>query len=340
MNTVTARLKPHGLLAIENEMARQMDDALASYHHAKKQASEIATSLRETGQLLMLGMGASHAVGRAMEPYYRALGIDAVAVPMSEQLASPLSLKHKTILVSSQSGESAEVVRWLRDIGPTKSTFALSLDAHSTLAKSVPSLIAAGGIEVAFAGTRSLTLTFALHLAVLTELGQPPEASLAIIQKPLQADISKALDLFENVKAIVTSGRVLQGVAEAIALGLMELSRIPAFALEGGQLRHGPMEMLGPDVGVVLFRAQEPAAVLVAGMAQSAHSAGSKVIVFDATGEDPIPNVLTVRLAAASGLAAIFAILPTAQHFMVAFASARVPDVGTPKRSSKITRDE
>lgn len=332
--------RPSGLLTIEYEMARQMEDALTSFKNAKERATLVAASLRETGQLLMLGMGASHAVGRAMEPCYRALGIDAIALPISEQLASPLSLHQKTVLIASQSGESAEVVRWLTSISATHSIFGLSLDAKSTLALRVTSLVGAGGPEVAFAATRSLTLTFALHLAVLAELGISPEASLAAIENPVVSEIGKALDAFRTVSAVVTSGRILQGVAEAIALGLMELSRIPAFALEGGQLRHGPMEMLGPDVGVILFRAQETGAALVAGMAQSAHSAGSKVIVFDALGEEPIPNVLTVQLPAASGLAAIFSILPNVQRFLLAFAATRVADVGIPRRSSKITRNE
>ncbi len=46
----------------------------------------------------------------------------------------------------------------------------------------------------------------------------------------------------------------MQGVAEAVALGILELARMPSFALEGGQLRHGPVEALGPRLGVVFVR--------------------------------------------------------------------------------------
>ena len=86
----------------------------------------------------MLGMGASHAVGRAMEPHYRACGIDALALPVSEQLGAPLPLAMRTVLVASQSGESAEVVRWLRDAARPADTFGLTLDAGSTLAPRQP----------------------------------------------------------------------------------------------------------------------------------------------------------------------------------------------------------
>ena len=74
-----------GRAAIEREMARQSDDAIASFEGAGAQATSVAQAIQSTGRLLMLGMGASHAAARIVEPLYRALGIDAVALPLSEQ---------------------------------------------------------------------------------------------------------------------------------------------------------------------------------------------------------------------------------------------------------------
>ena len=256
--------KPAGLIAIEKEMARQNADAIASFEAAAPLAVTIAQSLRKTGRLLLLGMGGSHAVGRAVEPLYRSLGIDAVALPLSEQLGQPLPLVGKTILVTSQSGESAEVLRWFAEAGVRADTFGLTLEGGSTLARTVPSLVGAGGTENAFAATRSLTVSFALHLAVLSALGEDPAEALAILNAESKPDVDAAVAALSDVSAVVTSGRRMQGVAEAIALGLTELSRIPCFSLEGGQLRHGPMEMLGPKVGVVLFRAKDATSELVA----------------------------------------------------------------------------
>lgn len=332
--------KPAGLIAIEKEMARQNADAIASFEAAAPLAATIAQSLRKNGQLLLLGMGGSHAVGRVMEPLYRSIGIDAIALPLSEQLGQPLSLSGRTVLVTSQSGESAEVLRWFNEAGVRPDTFGLTLEASSTLARTVPSLVGAGGTENAFAATRSLTVSFSLHLAVLGALGENPAASLEILKSQRQPQIDAAIAALSGVTAIVTSGRRMQGVAEAIALGLTELSRIPCFSLEGGQLRHGPMEMLGPNVGVVLFRDKGPTAELVGRMALSAQEAGSPVVLFDASEETPIDGAVTVDVGVASGMAAIFALLPAAQFFMLGFAGARVADLGTPVRSTKITRSE
>jgi fructoselysine-6-P-deglycase FrlB-like protein len=340
MNMTAERPRPAALAAIDREMTRQHADAIASYEAAQPMATRAAASLKRTGRLLLIGMGGSHAVNRAVEPLYRALGIDTVAMPLSEQLGQPLPIAGRTIFVTSQSGESAEVVRWFNETGGTEETFGLTLEGSSFLASAAPSLIGTGGTELAFAATRSLTVTFALHLAILATLGDDPDAAIAALKTPEDHDIAAALTALENVATIVTSGRRLQGIAEALALGLTELSRRPCFSLEGGQLRHGPMEMLGPEIGVVLFRGFDETAGLVTAMATSAVETGAPVILFDASGEAAVAGAVTIRFAPATGLAAIFAMLPVAQRLMIAFADARVENAGTPVRSTKITRSE
>jgi fructoselysine-6-P-deglycase FrlB-like protein len=332
--------RPAGLAAIDHEMARQHADALASFENAAANAEKIAASLKRTGRLLLLGMGGSHAVGRAVEPLYRAHGIDAIAVPLSEQLGQPLPLNGRTVLVTSQSGESAEVVRWFAEAGGLPDTFGLTLEEESFLGRTVPCLVGAGGTELAFAATRSLTISFALHLAVLAALGDDPAAALAALHNPEERDIGEALSALADVATVVTSGRRLQGLAEALALGLTELSRRPCFSLEGGQLRHGPMEMLAPETGVILFRGADPTAPLVTAMATSVVEAGAPVVLFDSSGAAPVAGAVTLAFRPASGLAAVFAMLPVAQRLMVAFADARVDNAGTPLRSTKITRSE
>ena len=334
------KTRPAGLAAIDREMARQHADAIASFEAVTDMAAKAAASLKRTGKLLLLGMGGSHAVSRAVEPLYRAAGIDAIALPLSEQLGQPLSLEGRTIFVTSQSGESAEVLRWFDETGGNADTFGLTLEGSSFLARSAPSLVGAGGTELAFAATRSLTVSFALHLAIFTALGQDPASAMAVLRAPLTLDIEPALTALADVATVVTSGRRLQGVAEALALGLTELSRRPCYSLEGGQLRHGPMEMLGPSIGVVLFRGNDPTAGLVTAMAVSAAETGAPVIVFDGSQEAPVPGCVTLRFEPESGLAAVFQMLPVAQSLMIAFADARVENAGTPVRSTKITRSE
>jgi fructoselysine-6-P-deglycase FrlB-like protein len=232
------------------------------------------------------------------------------------------------------------VLRWYDETGGHAETFGFTLENGSFLARAAPCLVGHGGTEQAFAATRSLTVSFALHLAILKALGADSAQAVDALENPQEPAIREALAALSGVRSVVTSGRRLQGLAEAIALGLTELSRVPCFSLEGGQLRHGPMEMLSPDVGVVLFRSDDATADLVTAMAISVVDAGARLVVFDASGRPPVPGAATIAFPPSTGLAAVFAMLPAAQRLMIAFAEARVADAGTPVRSSKITRSE
>ena len=332
--------KPAGLVAIEREMARQRKDALSSFTDAEERASAVAASIRRTGRLLLLGMGASHGLNRAVEPLFRGHGVDAVALPLSEQLDQPLSIEGRTVIVTSQSGESAEVVRWLKAAEPGADAFGLTMDAGSTLARSLPSLLGAGGVETAFAATRSTFVGVALHAAVLSALGTGPAPFLQALRTPTDPGIADAVAALAGVRSIVTSARRLQGLAEVLALGLTELSRLPCFALECGQLRHGPMEMLGPEVGAVFLCGDDATGELVRGLAEAVAATGAPTIVLDASGRAPATGAVTVDAGRHDGIAALASLLPIAQRLMIGVAATRVADVGTPVRSQKITRTE
>jgi fructoselysine-6-P-deglycase FrlB-like protein len=336
----TGNITGEGLLAIDREMARQHDDALASFAAATDLAARIADALRLRRRAILLGIGGSHAVNRMVEVEYRALGIQALALSLSEQLYSPLDLSDSVVIVTSQSGESAEVHRVLPDVTGHASSYGMTLEPNSTLGRSLPSLIGAGGAEQAFAATRSLTITLALHLSVLAALGLDPGAALDILRTRPRLDVTEAVKLLKPCKAIVYSGRALRGLAEAVALSTTELARMPAYALEGGQFRHGPLEMLGLELGAVHFCADEPAMSLVAGLAHDTVSGGSPTLVVDTSGSDTIHADLIMRLPRASGIASILSMLPTAQRLAIGLAGQRVSDVGIPLRTTKITRSE
>jgi fructoselysine-6-P-deglycase FrlB-like protein len=341
MTTRTPNPNPGpGLLALHAEMARQHADARQSYDGNGAVAAKIATALRANRSLVLLGMGASHAVNRMVEPAYRALGIQAISLPLSEQLYAPLDLARSVVIVTSQSGESVEVIRLFDTLGKHDGVFGLTLEAGSSLAESCPSLVGTGGTERAFAATRSLLISLALHQRVLSELGDNSASALSALDQPEMPDLAPALAALEGVDALVFSGREMRGLAEAAALGAMELGRLPAQALEGGQFRHGPLEILGSQVGVILAKADEATADLVDGLAKLCVAAGSPTVVLDASGGTPVAGTVHLPVRKAAGVAAALALLPPAQKLVIELADARVPNVGTPVRSGKITREE
>lgn len=332
---------PTGLELIRAEMARQHADAIETLARNTEPARVVAASIESTKRLVLLGMGGSHYVNRIAEPLYRAQGVDATALVPSEVLRAPLPSGRRTVLLTSQSGGSGEILRYLERAVPGEERFGMTLNGDSGLARAVPSLVAAGGAEKAFAATRSMTLTLAMHGAILRALGVDAAPMVRVFEKPERRPVDAAVERLAPCKAVVYSGRgVLAGVAEAAALGLMELARIPAFALEGGQFQHGPLETLGAGVGVVLFRPAGADAPAAARLVEAAHAAGSPVVVFDVSGEAAVEQAVTIAVPKAEGLAAAAALFPAMQETMVGVALRRVERVGEPVRSTKVTDGE
>ena len=330
-----------GLSLIHAEMRRQYDDARRSLENAGDVAAEIAASVRRTGRVRLLGMGGSHCVNRTAEAVLRVYGHDVAAVVASEALYAPFpDTKPVTRLLTSQSGESGEIVRIL-DGEDLDDTFGLTLDADSRLARRVPSLVGHGGAEVAYAATRSLTISLALMAAVAEALGHPQYGARAVLESSPAASIEAASATLMDCDAVIFCARgALNGIAEAGALGLLELARMPAFALEGGQFRHGPIEVLRPGIGIVLLRADDETVDLFSGLAAICVGAGVTPVVFDASGREPLEGCVTLQLTAAAGFAAALATLPYLQALLIEIAKTRVEHVGEPIRSQKVTSSE
>ncbi len=319
-------------------MDRQHADALASIAANARMAAEIAGSIRRTGRLTLLGMGGSHWINRTAMFMYRQAGIEVQAEVLSEALHCPLPDVPRTVILTSQSGGSGEISHYLDRPVQSEERFGLTLNPDSILAKRIPSLIGAGGVELAFAATRSILISQALHVAVLGALGMKVDDALAVLKNPPTASIAKAVALLANCPMIIFSGRSeLQGVAENAALCLMELARMPTFALEGGQFRHGPMELITPVTGVVLLRPRGLTASLTADLAKTCVAIGCPVVVFDLSGEPAIAGVETIALPKLADFAATFAVLPILQALIVEIAAGKVAEFGVPLRSKKVT---
>ncbi|MDW6022560.1 aminotransferase [Mesorhizobium sp. BAC0120] len=320
-------------------MSRQHADALASLRSNTGMAERVAASVAKTGKLLLLGMGASHYANRIAEPLYRQLGSEAWASTAADQLHSPLPPALRTVIIVSQSGESGEIPELVRGLADDEHSFGMTLDASSTLGRSLPCLVGAGGSEVAFAATRSLTVTLALHAAVLSAIGGSDGGAAASLLSPPAAAVDEALHALVNKPVMVVSGQgVFRGLAETSALMITELARMPALGFELGQFRHGPLELLSPDIGVVVLRGAEENSAAMQRVAQAVSGAGSTPVIFDCSGERPLPGAVTIALPRLQGLGAVLAMLPSLQRLIIEIAARKVARVGEPVRSTKITR--
>jgi fructoselysine-6-P-deglycase FrlB-like protein len=328
-----------GLALLEAEMTRQQRDALASIPTNAEIVGRIAASAVRNQRLLLVGMGASHYANRIVEPLYRRLGIDAWACTAADLMHAPPPATARTVIFVSQSGESGEIVELLKREAPEEDRFGVTLDGSSTLGRALPCLVGVGGAEMAFAATRSLVITLALHAGVLAALAGADQGVADSLQHLPEPPLDDALAALAGKTAIVFAGRgVFRGVAEAGALMLMELARMPALGFEIGQFRHGPLELLSPEIGVVLLCGESDRAA-VASLAQAAADAGTTPVILDCSGGRPVGAAAAVNFPPRRELAAVFAVLPSLQRLVISIAARKVDRVGEPIRSTKITRE-
>lgn len=323
------------------EMGRQRADALETIARLRPQASSHAALIADAGRLVLLGMGGSHWINRAAEPHYRALGIDATAHVLSETMRAPLADRGQVRIVTSQSGASGEIVRYFDEHPASDRTIGMTLDPDSPLAKNSQAMVGAGGVETAYAATRSLVVTLAMHAVLLEALGADIHGFEDALHAEDEIDTAAAEDALAGCRNAVIVGRgPIQGVADAAALSFMELARIPVLGLEAGQFRHGPFEMVDRDSAVIFLRGSGGEGDNIDGIAGECVDAGLRPVVFDFSGEDAIGGCLTVRLPARTGLAAAASALMSVQKAIVAAAARMVEDVGVPLRSKKVTSGE
>lgn len=329
-----------GLELIQSEMVKQHADASASLEANKTSAEKIAKALQGRNRLILLGMGGSHFSNHCAEVEYKTLGLDATALLISEVLYYPLPDSPRVALISSQSGESGEIIQYLKKPSGLEERFGLTLNGESTLAKTIPSLVGVGGPELGFAATRSFSISLALHAALLEALGANQDHVRDVLKNPPLPDVTNAIETLSNVETIAFVGRnTLQGIAEMGALAMTELARITAIAYEGGAFRHGPLESLRPGLGAIFFRAADATAQHTKELVEICLQAGMKPVVFDTSGEANISDAVTIRFPKLTGLAASLAVLQPLQMLVLALAGQRVQNVGEPVRSSKVTRE-
>lgn len=231
--------------------------------------------------------------------------VTASASPSVESIyAVPLRLRGALYLVISQSGASPDLLRSAaaaRAAGARVVALVNVMDSPlATLADTVIPLQA--GPETSVAATKSFigALGAVLHLvahwrrdaALIGALQKLPgqlERAFALDWSPLVAQLADAHDLF-----VLGRGYGLAAAQEA-ALKLKETCALHAEAFSSAEVRHGPMELVGPRLPVVLFAQEDDALAGTLKAAADFRTRGARVWTAapGVSGPDALPIVPT-----------------------------------------------
>ena len=154
-------------------------------------------------------------------------------------------------LAVSQSGGSPDIVaaaEALRDGGA--SVVALTNTPGSPLAEAIQRTVPLdAGAERAVAATKSFVASVAAGLrlvALWTGDGALADATMRLpdaLSSAMAADMTETIDVLSATDRLLVLGRgPALGTAGEVALKAMELCEVPALALSGAEVRHGPMQ--------------------------------------------------------------------------------------------------
>ena len=309
--------------------------------------------------LVFTGMGSSyHACYPAIVELARA-GIPAIHVDSAEllhfraQMLSPAT----SLVAVSQSGESAEIVRLARRIregaGATPlvsvtngtgntlaglSDVAFDTDAGDEAGPSTMTFAAALVALAAVAGT--LTGSDPLHVTdrVTTEA---EAAATAIDRLVLDASLPGRMKAWHAGRgSTVILGRGSdRAAAEMAALTIKEAVGIPVESLETAQFRHGPLELAGPDLAVLMIATEAETVDLDLRFSSELAEAGARVLAVTAGRRTPV-GVSSVDIGSLSGPIVPAAAVVPAQLLAWRLAAAHGREPGAYYRASKVTTVE
>jgi glucosamine--fructose-6-phosphate aminotransferase (isomerizing) len=213
----------------------------------------------------------------------------------------------------SQSGESAELVK-LVDRLPAERPLvaAVTNGSDNTLARAADIALDTGAGEE----HGPSTMTFAAALAVLDALvGDPPFERAALEMERLLAGAEQTADhLCEWIDGRPTLALVGRGSARAAAemgaLTLKEAARFPAESLQAAQFRHGPLELAGPRLAVMVVATEPRTRDLELRLAEELARADAAVLVISQDGEAPDGCESVTVGPLENGLAAAAATIP------------------------------
>jgi len=233
-----------------------------------------AARLSQVKRIIIVGCGTSYHAGlagrNAIERWAR-IPVD-VEVASEFRYREPIIEEGTLVLGISQSGETADTLAAMRLARTHGATVIAVTNAQASQATrdSDGALFTRAGLEIGVAATKTfvaqVVLLYELALRLAEVRGSQPGAVLADLQWALD-ELPELIDqvlasvdqpIHELAERLARSsfflylGR-LSGLPVALegALKLKEISYVPTDAYAAGEMKHGPIALLGPDTPVV-----------------------------------------------------------------------------------------
>ena len=328
--------------------------ALEETHRRLQSSPALDTLARHLGEgwyqrVVLTGMGSSHHGLHPLQVRLIEVGVPAVMVESSELLHYQWRLlEERTLLVLvSQSGRSAEILRLLEETRGRLETIGVTNTPDSPLAREATAVVLThAGDEATVACKTHLATQMALVWlgtrltgGDVEETQKALEATIPGVRRYLEdwrAHVEDLAGSLERVRAVYYVGRGPSlGAVCSAGLITKESTHRPAEGLGSAAFRHGPMEMLGDHVFVMVFAGEEKTRALNESLVADACAAGARAFLVAEDADRP-----ALRLPAVPSLARpVVEILPV-EMLTLAIPALDGREAGTFRVGGKVTTTE
>ncbi len=257
--------------------------------------------------VVFTGMGSSLFAAIPAQAYLTEQGVRALVWETAELVHHHLKvLRPDTLLVVvSQSGQTAEVLRLLENLPARTRVLAVTNVEGSPLAKHADLLLPMMAGEQMAVSTKTYTCSVAVLMYLAFAIaGKAPGTLTQEVMRAAEAE-EKILERREVLMppiveffnkppyvALMSRGADLATAYQG-ALTLKEVARMAAEPTSAAQFRHGPMEMISPNHRYILFAHEGKTGKLLLKLAGDIHQSRGRVLLFT---DMPFGDLVNVRL--------------------------------------------
>ncbi|MHB0875419.1 MAG: SIS domain-containing protein [Anaerolineae bacterium] len=275
--------------AFLTEVAEQPEALHRLVNHYRREGAPQLARWREMAlaskRTVFVGMGTSEFSAELVLAALARQGVDATTLDAGELLHYPRPLPGTPVLVS-QSGESVETRKVAEGLRQRQGMVTITNEPDSTIARLVELVLPiVAGHESAITNKTYVNTLAVLLLMAALEPGQV-EPTLDRLSRLADAmprydseGLSRAASLLAQASVIqfIARGPSIAAAKQA-ALTFSEGTKTPAYALAAGAFRHGPFELVGPNLFAVFFVPDGPTYGLMTSMAIEIVEKGGHVV--------------------------------------------------------------
>jgi glucosamine--fructose-6-phosphate aminotransferase (isomerizing) len=320
-----------------------MTDLVAVRSYAARLASG------EMRRVVLTGMGASYYSLHSLNLTLIERGLTSLMMETSELVHyAPALFDERTLIVAiSQSGQSAEVKQLLNRVSGRAPLLAVTNETDNPLALHADSAV----ITRAGAENSVSCKTYVAALAALAVLGDgltgldmnPTLSALSDAPRLMgqylgrwQAHVEDLMSILANTRHLILAGRgTSQAAANTGSLIIQEAAHFPAEGMSAAAFRHGPLEMVSPELFILVYAGDQRTEALNAKLVTDVQSMGGRAaLVTDSTSAAAFSLPTCPAL-----LRPLLEILP-AQMMSLALAQLHGHEAGCFERTAKVTISE